>query len=293
MIRKILKGCRPATLVVTIISTTIGIAAAYNQHYIFKDLAFDIWRIFLLTISGIFLQSGMNLINNFFEEEVSKEILEMRTENFLKYKRSKEEILFFKAGLIFFCAAGILGLYLSLYTGWQLFLIEIVGLFSAYAYSGEPFKYKNYGLGAIMSFIMMGPLMTYASYYIFSHKFSMVPILYTMAEGLYIPAILLGNEIRDYEEDRRKNIGTLTVRVGFDNGKKVYYGLIILVYINTLILILFRLLPIMALILFITIPLVKKVKTYVEGNRKLIIPQTAKSYLVFGILFIVVLFLSN
>lgn len=293
MINKIIKECRPATLAVTIVSTTLGIASAYREGYIFKDPTWDIWRIVLITLAGLFLQCGTNLINNFFEEEVPIEIFNKRNESFWGVKRSFEEIVVFKTGLILFGVTAALGLYLSYYSGRQLFLIEVIGMFSAYAYSGAPFKYKNYGLGAIMSFIMMGPLMVYASFYVFSRSFSVYPILYSMALALFIPAVLVANELRDYEEDKRKGIGTLTVRIGFNKGQVVYYSLLAFAYINTLILIVFRVLPIMALVVFSTIPLLKKVKVHMVNNQRMLVTETAKIYLIFGMEFLIVLFLNN
>jgi 1,4-dihydroxy-2-naphthoate octaprenyltransferase len=164
-------------------------------------------------------------------------------------------------------------------------------MFSAYAYSGEPIKYKNYGLGALMSFIMMGPLMVYASFYVFSGSFAVYPILYSMALGLFIPAILVANELRDYEEDKRKGIGTLTVRIGFNNGQIVYNSLLAFAYINTLILIVFRVLPMIALVLFSTIPLLKNIRGHMLNNRRRLVAETAKIYLIFGMGFLIVLFL--
>jgi 1,4-dihydroxy-2-naphthoate octaprenyltransferase len=282
MLKKFIRECRPATLVVTIMSTTLGVVAAYREGYIFQDILWDIWRIFLVTAAGILLQSGMNLINNFFEEEDEADTMQR-----------KWKLLLFKTGMMFFIATAIIGLYLSFHSGIQLLIIEFVGIFSAYAYAGYPINYKKYGLGVVMSFVMMGPLMVYAAFFVFSKTFSMYPILYSFTMSLFIPAVLLGNELRDYEEDKRKGIGTLTVRIGFYRGKVLYYCLIALAYINILLLIICKLLSPLALVVFSTIPLIIGILNAMRKNKRLLIPATAKLYLIYGLQFLIILIITK
>lgn len=287
--KRIIRASRPATLIVSLLSTALGIAAAYREGYIFNHIPWDVWRIFLVITAGLLLQAGMNLINNYFDEDVGEELAKKRTKIFLGYRRSEDEILNFKTGIIFFTITAFIGLYLSCYSGASLLIIEIIGIFSAYAYDGQPFRYKKYGLGAIMSFVMMGPLMVYASFYVFSGRFSINPILYSFCTCTFIPAILLGNELRDYEEDKRKGEGTLTVRIGYKLGQRLYYLLIVLSYINTLILLALKHLPAISALVLLTIPLLRNVKLYMTNERSLLMPLTARIYLVFGVIFILAL----
>ena len=37
-----------------------------------------------------------------------------------------------------------------------------------------------------------------------------------------ITAVLCGNEMRDYYEDRKSNVGTLAGRMSYENGMKLY-----------------------------------------------------------------------
>lgn len=291
MLNKIFKASRPATLAVAILSTTLGIIIAYRHGYISENYIWNSWNILLVTLASLLLQSAINMMNNYFEEDVSEELQNLRQYYFLGYKRSADEILTFKTGILFFIITALIGFYLSYYSGVQLFIIELLGIFAAYAYAGEPFNYKRYGLGSIMSFIMMGPLLSYASFYVFSKNFSLEPIIYSFTAGLFIPAILLANEIRDYEEDKRKGVGTLTVRIGYKNGVALYYGLIIFAYINTIILVVCGYMPILSLLVLSTIVLAKKIKTCIQTNRKKVIPLTAKIYMLFSIqMFIILIF---
>lgn len=293
MLKTIFKASRPATLVVAVLSTFLGIIAAYRQGYIFDHITWDILRILLVILAAVLLQSGMNMMNNYFEEDVSEEIKKDRKYRFLGYKRTYEEILTFKTGIICFIITTSIGVYLSLYSGIEFLIIGLIGIFAAYAYAGEPFCYKKYGLGVLMSFLMMGPLMAYGSFYVFSKSFSIEPILYSFTSGLFIPAILLANEIRDYEEDKRKFVGTLTVRIGYKNGKLLYYSLIALAYINIILLTAIKYISISALAVLVTLPLIKGILYNVNANKKKLIPLTARLYLSFSFILFLILILTK
>lgn len=291
MLIKIIKASRPATLVVAILSTSLGIIVAYRQGYIFKDCLWDIWRMFLVTVAALLLQSAINMMNNYFEDEVEEGLQKLRNSKFLGYKRSEDEILTFKVGILFFIVSALIGLYLSFYSGKQLLFIELIGIFAAYGYAGEPFNYKKYGLGVVMSFIMMGPLMAYASFYIFSKNFSVQPIVYSFTSGLFIPAILLANELRDYEEDKSRDIGTLTVRIGYRQGIMLYHSLVVLAYINTMVLVIVKCLPPLSIVVLLTIPLINKTIQHIKSDKKKLVPSTAKLYLIFTLgLFLALIF---
>lgn len=285
IISKIIRGSRPATLSVTLISTTIGIIAAWNMKLFSKfSTGTLLLYIILITIAGILLQSGVNLVNNYFEEEVSDEVKKERTVKAFGFYRTKDEVLLFSTGIVFFLITAVIGIYLALKSGRELFIVEILGLAAAYGYDGKPLSYKKLGLGAVMSFVMMGPLLTYASFYVFSGKYSSYPILLSFTFGMFIPAILLANEIRDYEEDMRNNAGTLTCRIGLERGIKLYYGLSVLAYFNIIMLASEGLLPNMVFITFLSGFQMIKCRKYVSENKHKLVPETAKLHFQFGVL---------
>jgi len=293
MIKKVFRSTRPATLVVSILSSFLGIIIAYRQGYVFTNQFWDVWRIFLIIAASVLLQSGMNMMNNYFEDDVREETEGTRNLKFLGRTRSYLEILIFKVAITLFAITALIAIYLALYTGIELFFIALIGIFAAYAYAGEPFNYKKYGLGSIMSFIMMGPLMAYASFFVFSKSFSLQPIIYSFTLGLFIPAILLANEIRDYNADKDRGILTLTVRIGYEKGKIIYYSLMALAYINTTILVVVNYLPELSIIVLSTIPLINEIVRCIKVSKRSLVPLTARIYLFFSIELFLVLILTK
>jgi 1,4-dihydroxy-2-naphthoate octaprenyltransferase len=46
--------------------------------------------------------------------------------------------------------------------------------------------------------------------------------LISLPNAFMITAVLCGNEMRDYYEDRKSNVGTLAGRMSYENGMKLY-----------------------------------------------------------------------
>jgi len=140
---------------------------------------------------------------------------------------------------------------------------------------------------------MMGPLMAYGSFFVFSKSFSPTPIIYSFTLGLFIPAILLANELRDYEEDKARNVLTLTVRIGYEKGKIIYYSLIALAYINTTALVAINYIPELSILVLSTIPLINEIVSCVKSSKRMLVPITAIIYLLFSIILFLVLILTK
>jgi len=148
------------SLSLAIAATTFGIIAAYRQGYISGDKGLYYgFLVFIITAAGIASQAGANLVNDYFEGSFKYENHPTKTVNFLGKKRSYFDVFVFLSGIAALGLAGLIGLYLVYITDYYMLLIGIVGLIGSYVYTGEPFVYKSKGLGVILSFILMGPLM--------------------------------------------------------------------------------------------------------------------------------------
>ena len=119
-------------------------------------------------------------------------------------------------------ATGLIGLVLLTITSKELLIVGLLGMIGSYAYTGEPIVYKKRGLGTPLSFLLMGPLMVYGAYVVFSESFSWSPIVLSLPVSLLIPALMLSNELRDFDRDKRLGIKTLTVRLGYLFGRNLY-----------------------------------------------------------------------
>lgn len=95
-------------------------------------------------------------------------------------------------------------------------------LFALYAYTGPPFRIKYRALGEPLIFIVLGPLLVTGSAYAQTGRWDWPVVLLSIPIGMVSTAVLLGNNIRDVEEDRSAGITTLAHHLTPDTAGKVY-----------------------------------------------------------------------
>lgn len=108
-----------------------------------------------------------------------------------------------KGGAILCSAiASLIGLYLVIITGWPLLIMCLLSLAAAYFYSAGPRPLGNIGLGHPLVFLFMGPVMVLGSYYVQTHIFSAEAAWLSIPVACGVTAILVANDLRDFEEDK-------------------------------------------------------------------------------------------
>lgn len=268
------KAFRPFSLTLAIGSTTLGMVAAYRQGFIHISTTKDILLILMITIAGLLAQSGANLVNDYFEGSFRYYRPSSRKINFLGVKRSYFDIYVFLLAMFCFATASLIGLALIFITDYRMLIIGGLGILGAYAYTGEPFVLKTKGLGTIVSFILMGPLMVLGASFPFTKELSMYPILLSLPASLLIPALMLSNEMRDFQRDSRLSLGTLSVRIGSKYSTYLYRFLVFGAFILTAIYVLLGFYPLTSLLVFVTLPIALSANKSVTNFENLGIPKT-------------------
>ena len=84
-------------------------------------------------------------------------------------------------------------------------------------------SYKYHGMGQISVFINFGILMPMGTYYVLTGDFfSMDVLLLSLPNAFMITGVLAGNELRDYYEDKKTDVGTLIGRMSYEDGMRLY-----------------------------------------------------------------------
>jgi 1,4-dihydroxy-2-naphthoate polyprenyltransferase len=107
-----------------------------------------------------------------------------------------------------------LGLVLVVWGGWWLVAVGVASIVSAVAYTGGPFPLGYHGLGDLFVFIFFGLVAVGMTYYVQAGGFSFVVLQAAVAIGLLTANILLVNNYRDVDTDRKAGKRTLVVRFG-------------------------------------------------------------------------------
>lgn len=101
-----------------------------------------------------------------------------------------------------------------------------------YTMGNSPYGYK--GLGDVFVFMFFGLLGVLGSLFLYTKNINSIEILPAIAIGFLCVGVLNLNNLRDIESDRNHNKNTLVVKMGFENGKKYHFTLLLLSFIAML-----------------------------------------------------------
>ena len=127
---------------------------------------------------------------------------------------------------IAFGAAVACGVYLAVLAGWVILLIGALSIAAGVLYTGGPRPYGYAGLGEVFVFLFFGLVAVNGSYYVQLEDVSFLSLGLSVAVGLLSTAILVVNNVRDLETDRRAGKRTLAVRLGRERTRRLYTGLV-------------------------------------------------------------------
>lgn len=270
---------RVRTLSLALTGTGAGLLAAeYHSALALPATGPGLVLLLLILTAGVAAQAGANLINDFFEGSFHYRNIHGTRISFFGLQRSIFDIAVFLSGLAALGAAALIGLYLVWLTDWILLLIGVIGLAGAYAYTGEPFVYKRYGLSVPLSFLLMGPLMNLGAWYAVTASLSWYPVLFGLPSSLFVPALMLSNEMRDLDSDQGGGAGTFAVRMGRRRSIFIYALLTGGPFAFTLLYVSIGLYPVGALSAALALPWA------VLSQRRISVPSTLRLQGVFSLL---------
>jgi 1,4-dihydroxy-2-naphthoate octaprenyltransferase len=102
-------------------------------------------------------------------------------------------------------------------------------------YTGGPRPYGYAGLGELFVFLFFGLVAVNGSYYVQLERLDWLPFGLSVAVGCLATAILVVNNVRDIDTDRRADKRTLAVRMGREGARRFYLALIGAAYLALLI----------------------------------------------------------
>jgi 1,4-dihydroxy-2-naphthoate octaprenyltransferase len=218
-----LMAARPRTLPAAIAPVLVGTAAAVEWAGKLPRLG-----AFLAALVGsVFIQIGTNLANDYSDARRGADTADRLgpvrvTSSGLVAPR---RVLY--ATWIAFAVAVACGIYLAAVAGIAIILIGAVSIAAGVLYTGGPRPYGYAGLGEVFVFLFFGLVAVNGSYYVQLEELDALPLGLSIAIGFLATAILVVNNVRDLETDRRAGKMTLAVRMGRRNAVALYRMLVL------------------------------------------------------------------
>jgi 1,4-dihydroxy-2-naphthoate octaprenyltransferase len=123
-----------------------------------------------------------------------------------------------------FGLAGVIGLYLAWLAGPVILAVGAVSIAAGALYTGGPRPYGYAGLGEVFVFLFFGLVAVNGSFYVQLESLDWGAFGLSVAVGFLSTAILVVNNVRDIESDRRAGKNTLAVRIGRQKTRAVYWA---------------------------------------------------------------------
>src|SRR5205807_3737398 len=128
------------------------------------------------------------------------------------------------------------GAYLVAVAGPELLAVGAASILAGVLYTGGPRPYGYEGLGELFVFLFFGVVAVAGSYFVQIQQLPWEAFVCAVPVGLLASAILVVNNVRDIETDRRAGKRTLAVRLGRARTRALYaamiYGAYLLLFVT-------------------------------------------------------------
>src|ERR1700761_3858293 len=244
-----LMAARLRTLPAAIAPVLVGTSLAGFEH------AFHPLRFVAALFGAIFIQVGTNLSNDYSDARRGAD-----AEDRLGPVRvtagglvPPRQVLL--ATYVSFGVAVLAGIYLIVVAGWVLLAVGAASILAGVAYTGGPKPYGYEGLGEVFVFLFFGVVAVVGSFFVQVKALHWEAFALSVPVGLLAAAILVVNNIRDADTDRRAGKRTLAVRLGRERTRVMFAVIVYLAYLLAPITWLFGPTTAWVLLCWLTLPL--------------------------------------
>jgi len=274
---------RPKTLPAAVGPVLVGTALVAG------DQAFRIGPALAALLAALLLQIGSNLANDVFDFKKGMDTKE-RTGPMRVTQAGLLNPCQVLAGMwTVFVLAFLIGTYLIWVGGWPILLIGVLSIITAIAYTGGPYPLGYHGLGEIFVFIFFGPVAVCGTYYVQAGFIGASAWWASIPMGFLICAILVVNNYRDMETDKKGGKRTLAVRLGPSCTRWEYYFFLMASQLVPLIMWLSGEYSLWMIMSWISLPLIRPLVRDVQTKKGVALNATlagtARFTLIFSILF--------
>ena len=240
-------------------------------------------------LGALLLQIGSNLANDVFDFEKGAD-REDRTGPVRVTQAGLLTPRQVRTGMVVvFGLALLTGVYLTFEAGWPVVAIGLAAIATAIAYTGGPFPLGYHGLGDLFVLIFFGFAAVCGTAFVQAEYVPAAAWPAGFAAGCLATAILVVNNVRDVEQDRKSGKRTLPVRFGRRWAEAEFIVLIALAYIVPVLLVLTGRAGVPLLLVLVSLPLALSLVRSLHNDRGPLLNHTlagtARLFLVWSVLY--------
>ena len=282
-----LLAARPATLPASVAPVLVGTAAAVGVGGL--DAPLREGAFIAALVAALLLQIGTNFANDLFDFERGAD-----NEGRLGPTRATHAgwvtpSQMRTAAALTFAAAVVLGIYLIVLAGWPVVVAGVAAVIAGIAYTGGPWPYGYHGLGDLFVFIFFGIVAAMGSFFVQVEHLTWEAFAVALPGAFTVTAILIVNNLRDVDTDRRSGKHTLAVILGAQVARAQFHAFLVAPFLLVIVFAATDLLPWWSMLSWVALPLAALVAYRVARGAaghalNIVLKQTGQLHLVFGVL---------
>jgi len=253
-----LRAVRPFSFTASATPVIVGSAAAYAAGQ------FDAGLFLAALIASVAIHAGANLANDYYDHARGVDTAESVGPSGMIQQGILSPRTVLAGALVAFAVGGALGLWLITVRGWPILAIGVVSVLAGYAYTGGPVPLGYVGLGDAVVFVFMGVTTVMGAYFVQTGTVTATAGWAALPLAALVTNILVVNNIRDLEPDRRGGKRTLATFIGRQASEREYLLLLYATYGSVVSGVIIGALPVETLVVLTTIPLAIRVWTVVR-----------------------------
>lgn len=217
-----LLASRPKTLSAAVVPVLMGSALAAHEPTAIT------WWVFVCALLGaLFIQIATNFINDALDFKKGADTgerlgpLRVTAAGLI----SAESVM--RGAWACLILAALFGIPLLYRGGWPMLIVGLASILAAYAYTGGPYPLAYHGLGELFVVVFFGLVAVCGTFYAHSLQLTRSAWAAGFAAGSLATVLLVINNLRDMDSDRRSNKRTLAARFGerFALAEVVFFAL--------------------------------------------------------------------
>ena len=229
-------AARPRTLPAAVAPVLVGTAVAWQQN----DGLPRLGGLIAAMVASVLIQIGTNLANDYSDARRGTDSTDRLGPVRITAAGLATPARVLRAAWLAFGLSIIAGLYLTWLAGPVILIVGALSITAGALYTGGPRPYGYAGLGEVFVFLFFGLVAVNGSYFVQTETLDPGAFGLSITVGLLATAILIVNNIRDIDSDRRAHKMTLAARFGRQWTRKLFRAVMSLALIALLLTVVFE-----------------------------------------------------
>lgn len=224
-VRTWLLAARPKTLTAALAPVAVGTGLAFG-------VGAGRWQLAVAALLGaLLIQVGTNLTNDYYDFRKGADTAERLGPVRVTQAGLVAPRTVLHAAALCFGGAVLVGLFLVAAGGWPVVAIGLLSILAGWAYTGGPAPLGYFGLGEVFVLLFFGFAAVGGTVWVQAHRLPSATWLAALSVGCTGTLLIVVNNLRDVDTDRRAGKRTLAARFGAGFARAEYVCLLAVAFL--------------------------------------------------------------